>query len=55
MTIKEFKEYVKTGQALEDKEIRQVMAEMGFEARHITCHMSTIMTDDNISYHLPQP
>ena len=41
MTTKDFKEYVKTGQALDTEEIHRFMDEMSDEARRITFRLNT--------------
>ena len=41
MTTNEFKEYVKTRQALNTEEIHRFMDEMSSEARRITCLLYT--------------
>lgn len=46
MTTKDFKEYVKTGQALDTEEIHRFMDEMSDEARRITFRLNT-------AYHTP--
>lgn len=46
MTVKDFKEYVKTGLALDTEEIHRFMDEMSDEARRITFRL-------NAAYHTP--
>ena len=46
MTTKDFKEYVKTGQALDTEEIHRFMDEMSNEARRVTFRL-------NAAYHTP--
>ena len=41
MTIKEFKDYVKTGQALDTEDIHIFMDEMSNSARQITFRLNT--------------
>ena len=46
MTIEDFKNYVKTGQALDTEEIHRFMEEMSDEARRVTFRLNT-------AYHTP--
>ena len=46
MNIEDFKEYVKTKQALDTEEIHRFMDEMSDEARHVTIRLNT-------AYHTP--
>lgn len=46
MTIEDFKNYVKTGQALDTEEIHRFMDEMSDEARRVTFRLNT-------AYHTP--
>ena len=46
MNIEDFKEYVKTKQALDTEEIHRFMDEMSDEARHVTFRLNT-------AYHTP--
>ena len=48
MTIEDFKNYVKTGQALDTEEIHRFMDEMSDEARRVTFRLNT-------AYHTPDP
>ena len=41
MTIEDFKNYVKTGQALDTEEIHRFMDEMSDEARRVTFRLNT--------------
>lgn len=47
MNIEDFKEYVKTGQALDTEEIHRFMDEMSNEARRVTFRLNT-------AYHSPE-
>ena len=47
MTIEDFKNYVKTGQALDTEEIHRFMDEMSDEARRVTFRLNT-------AYHTPE-
>ena len=55
MDIKKFKEYVKTGQALDTEEIHRFMDDMSNEARRITFRLNTAYyTPDEVREYLSQ-